>query len=74
MTNEELIKEIDGLQDAIEKCSSDNELNLIYDRFGATVVKYANGERKVFEPHYWVCFGKQIIRNLKVEITRNGGN
>jgi hypothetical protein len=72
MTNEDLIKEIDGLQDSIEKCSSDTELNMIYDKFGPTTVEYSNGEKKVFDPHYWVCFGKQIIKNLKVEVIRNG--
>jgi hypothetical protein len=45
---------------------------MIYDKFGPTTVEYSNGEKKVFDPHYWVCFGKQIIKNLKVEVIRNG--
>ena len=74
MTTEELIKEINELQDRIDNCPNEDWLNNLYQSFGNTTVVYANGEEKVFEPHYWVLFGKQIIENLKVEIKRDGGN
>lgn len=73
MNVEQLNKEIDDLQESILKCDPD-KLEDIYESFGNTTVIYSNGEEKVLEPHYWVCFGKQILKNLKVEVKRDGGN